>query len=225
MTEEHNINNIATIDGHPVKVRKGLTILEAAQKSGIYIPTLCHLEKLEPYGGCRLCVVHVKKMKGFPTACTTPIEPGMEILTRTPELQKLRREILEFTLSEHPFTCLVCKDKQECTDFMHSTRKVSTITGCNFCTSNGDCELQDLVETLELKDINQIIAEIIQSGIEDGTIRTDVEPVTLAHIIWGDQCGILPSYDSQAKDFTGASHTPQSLLSYHFQLLKKGIES
>jgi len=153
MTEERNINNRATIDGHHVKVRKGLTILDAAQKAGIYIPTLCHLENLEPYGGCRLCVVHVKKMKGFPTACTTPIGPGMEILTRTPELQKLRREILEFTLSEHPFTCLVCKDKQECTDFMHSTRKVSTITGCNFCTSNGDCELQDLVEYLELKDV------------------------------------------------------------------------
>jgi len=153
MTEERDINNTATIDGHPVKVRKGLTILDAAQKAGIYIPKLCHLENLEPYGGCRLCVVEVKKMKGFPTACTTPIEPGMEILTRTPELQKLRREILEFTLSEHPFTCLVCKDKQECTDFMHSTRKVSTITGCNFCTSNGDCELQDLVETLELKDV------------------------------------------------------------------------
>lgn len=153
MTEKHHIKKTANIDGHPVKVRSGLTILEAAQKAGIYIPTLCHLEDLEPYGGCRLCVVDVKEMKGFPTACTTPIEPGMEIRTCTPELQKLRSEILEFTLSEHPYTCLVCKDNQECTDFMHSTRKVNTITGCNFCTSNGDCELQDLVDYLELKDI------------------------------------------------------------------------
>lgn len=153
MTEKHNIKKTASIDGLLVKVNSGLTILEAAKKAGIYIPTLCHLERLEPYGGCRLCAVDVEKMKGFPTACTTPIEPGMEIRTCTPELQKLRREILEFTLSEHPFTCLVCKDKQECTDFMHSTRKVNTITGCNFCTSNGDCELQDLVDYLELKDI------------------------------------------------------------------------
>jgi len=153
MTEKRNINNTATIDGHEVIVRKEITILDAAQKAGIYIPTLCHLENLEPYGGCRLCVVDVKNMKGFPTACTTPIKPGMEISTRTPELQKLRSEILEFSLSEHPFTCLVCKDKRECADFMHSTRKVSTITGCNFCTSNGDCELQDLVDYLELKDV------------------------------------------------------------------------
>lgn len=143
----------ALIDGQSIKVRPDQSILDAAIQADIYIPTLCHLEALDPYGGCRLCVVDVKNMKGFPTACTTPLEAGMEVVTVSPELQKLRREILEFTLSEHPFTCLVCKDKKECTDFMHSTRKVSTITGCNFCTSNGDCELQDLVDYLKLDDI------------------------------------------------------------------------
>ena len=140
----------AYIDGQTIKFRPGQTILDAALKADIYIPTLCHLEMLESYGGCRLCVVEVKDMRGYPTACTTPLEEGMEVLTRSPALQKLRKVILEFTLSEHPFTCLVCKDKNECTDFMHSTRKVSTTTGCNFCTSNGDCELQELVDYLEL---------------------------------------------------------------------------
>jgi len=153
LKEDKHTYGTATIDGQSVKVRPGQTILEAAMKAGIYIPTLCHLELLEPYGGCRLCVVEVEDMKGFPTACTTPLQPGMEVVTVSPALQKLRREILEFTLSEHPFTCLVCKDKNECTDFMHTTRKVSTITGCNFCTSNGDCELQDLVDFLELDDV------------------------------------------------------------------------
>lgn len=154
MREDRKIENTAIIDGQQVKVRKGQTILDAALKAGIHVPTLCHLEHLEPYGGCRLCVVDVKNMKGFPTACTTPLEPGMEIKTNTPELQKLRRNVLEFTLSEHPFTCLVCKDKKACTDYMHTTRKVSTITGCNFCTSNGDCELQDLVDYLDLTDVS-----------------------------------------------------------------------
>jgi len=143
----------ASIDGKKVKVRNSQTILDAIRKAGIYIPTLCHLQNLEPYGGCRLCAVEVQGMKGYPTACTTPLRPGMEILTRTPELQKLRRNILEFILAEHPYTCLVCKDKKDCTDFMHTTRKVSTVTGCNFCTSNGDCELQKLVEFLELDDV------------------------------------------------------------------------
>jgi formate dehydrogenase alpha subunit len=153
MTQKNNINGTAKIDGKIIQIRSGQTIIDAARQADIYIPTLCYLENLKPYGGCRLCIVDIKNMRGFPTACTTPIEPGMEIKTKTRELQKLRREILEFTLSEHPYTCLVCKDKIECTDFMRTTRKVGTITGCNFCASNGDCELQDLVDYLDLKDI------------------------------------------------------------------------
>ena len=151
MSKQHKIT--AIIDGEPVQVPQGQTVLDAAGKAGIYIPTLCYLENLPPYGGCRLCMVDIKGWKGFPTACTTPLEPGMEIRTKTPELQKLRGEILELTLSEHPYTCLVCKDKKECTDFMHTTRKSSTITGCNFCTSNGDCELQELIDYLGLRDV------------------------------------------------------------------------
>lgn len=148
----------ALIDGEPVRLRHGSTVLDAAREAGIYLPTLCYLEGLDPYGGCRLCIVDIKGVNGFPTACTTPLQPGMEVRTKTPALQKLRRNILEMTLSEHPYTCLVCKDKKECGEFMHSTRKAGTITGCNFCTSNGDCELQDLIDYLDLKDIKYPIS-------------------------------------------------------------------
>jgi formate dehydrogenase alpha subunit len=148
----------ALIDGEPVRVPRGFTVLDAARQAGIYIPTLCYLENLKSYGGCRLCIVEIKGSKGYPTACTTPLEPGMEISTGTPELQTLRRNILEMTLSEHPYTCLVCGDKKECGEFMHTTRKAGTITGCNFCTSNGDCELQDLVDYLGLSDVRYPIA-------------------------------------------------------------------
>jgi formate dehydrogenase alpha subunit len=143
----------AIIDGEPVQAMPGSTILDAALQAGMYIPTLCYLKDLKPYGGCRLCMVEIKGWKGFPTACTTPLEPGMEILTKTQHLQKLRAEILEFTLSEHPYTCLVCQDRKACTEFMHTTRKSGTVTGCNFCTSNGDCELQELIDYLELADV------------------------------------------------------------------------
>lgn len=142
-----------TIDGKRFYVPDGITVLEAARLRGIYIPTLCYLENLKSYGGCRLCLVQIKNMRGYPTACTTPAVHEMEITTKSPELQELRKEILELILSEHPYTCLTCKDKNECTEFMHSTRKVSTITGCNFCTSNGDCELQELVDYLEFSDV------------------------------------------------------------------------
>jgi predicted molibdopterin-dependent oxidoreductase YjgC len=148
----------ALIDGEPVRVRSGLTVLDAARRAGIYIPTLCYLERLKAYGGCRLCVVEIKGKKGYPTACTTPLEPGMEITTKTRAIQSLRRSVLELTLSEHPYTCLVCGDRKECGEFMHTTRKAGTITGCNFCTSNGDCELQDLIDYLDLSDVRYPIA-------------------------------------------------------------------
>ena len=150
----NNTQNITvTIDGKTVSVRKGKTVLEAAQKAGIYIPTLCYLENLVPYGGCRLCVVEIKNMHGYPIACTTPVVNKMEVTTDSPELKTLRREILELILSEHPYTCLVCKDKNDCTEYMHTTRKVSTTTGCNYCANNGDCELQNLVDYLEISDV------------------------------------------------------------------------
>ena len=141
------------IDGKKYFVPECITVLEAVRSKGIYIPTLCYLENLLPYGGCRLCVVKIKDMQGYPTACTTPVSTGMEITTISNELQELRREILELILSEHPYTCLTCKEKTECKEFMHSTRKVSITTGCNFCASNGDCELQELVDYLQLSDV------------------------------------------------------------------------
>ena len=61
-----------TINGQGVRVKKGMSVLEAAQAAGIYIPTLCADPDLEPYGGCRLCVVEIEKMRGLPTACTVP---------------------------------------------------------------------------------------------------------------------------------------------------------
>ena len=157
--EKKKIRKISiTIDGKSIMVPEGITILEAARKAGIYIPTLCYLDNLPPYGGCRLCLVEVKNLKGYQTACTTPVSQGMEIITKTADLQILRRDILELILSEHTFTCLICKDKNDCSEYMHSTRKVGVTTGCNFCTSNGDCELQNLVEHLELEDVRFPIA-------------------------------------------------------------------
>jgi len=141
------------IDGKKFTVPHGITVLEAARLKNIYIPTLCYLENLVPYGGCRLCVVEIKNMRGYPTACTTPVVNEMEITTNSPELISLRKETLELILSEHPYTCLVCKNKNDCTEYMHTTRKVSTITGCNFCPKNGDCELQNLAEYLEISDV------------------------------------------------------------------------
>jgi formate dehydrogenase major subunit/formate dehydrogenase alpha subunit len=95
-----------TIDDKNVEARPGSTVLEAAKEAGIHIPTLCYHPSLTAYGGCRLCVVEIEKMRGFPTSCTTPAADGMTVRTDTPQLQEFRKGVLDLILSEHPHACL-----------------------------------------------------------------------------------------------------------------------
>jgi predicted molibdopterin-dependent oxidoreductase YjgC len=103
-----------TINGQKVEIEKGATILEAAQAAGIYVPTLCHDPDLEPYGSCRLCIVEIDGLRGFPTSCTTPATDGMVVRTETPALNEVRRTVLDLLISDHPMDCLTCVKNQRC---------------------------------------------------------------------------------------------------------------
>jgi len=139
-----------TIDGKKIEVEGKRTILEVARENGIFIPSLCDHPRLTPFGGCRLCIVEIKEKGGYPPSCSTYVENGMEIKTKTPRLQKLRREILELILSEHPNACLICSEKENCDEYKSTIRKVGEVTGCVLCSNNGRCELQDVVKTLKI---------------------------------------------------------------------------
>jgi predicted molibdopterin-dependent oxidoreductase YjgC len=104
-----------TIDGKKITVRKLTTVLDAAKKLDIPIPTLCHHPELSPYGGCRLCIVEVKGKAKPVAACTTFAREGMEVITTSPHLEKLRRTTLELLLSDHPNDCMICERAGDCT--------------------------------------------------------------------------------------------------------------
>jgi formate dehydrogenase alpha subunit len=142
-----------TIDDKRVEVDAGGTVLEAIQEAGIYIPTLCYHPSLTPYGGCRLCVVEIEKMRGFPTACTTPASDGMVVKTVTPQLQEFRRGVLELILTEHPHICLICDRRERCEPFDICLRNVSVTERCVLCSKNGRCELQKVVDYVGLEKI------------------------------------------------------------------------
>lgn len=110
-----------TVDGIPVEVEKGTTILAAAEKVGVNIPTLCYLKGLMPDGSCRICTVEIESRgrKKMDTACSAHCNEGDAIYTHSEAVTKARREILNMLLSNHP-------------------------TNCFSCPSNGDCKLQDL---------------------------------------------------------------------------------
>jgi len=104
-----------TIDDREIIVPEGTTILEAAWRNGISIPTLCYHPKLTPSGGCRLCVVDIKGMPRPVASCTTPVANGMEVKTSTPEIEEHRKFVLELILSDHPNDCMVCEATGDCT--------------------------------------------------------------------------------------------------------------
>jgi formate dehydrogenase major subunit len=116
------------VDGIPVSVPEGTSVLRAAAEAGISIPKLCATDSLEPFGSCRLCLVEIEGRKGYPASCTTPVAEGMVVHTQTRKLAELRRGVMELYISDHPLDCLTCP-------------------------ANGNCELQDMAGVVGLREV------------------------------------------------------------------------
>ncbi|MCR5372186.1 MAG: [FeFe] hydrogenase, group A [Solobacterium sp.] len=109
MTEVHlKINNIN------VTAEAGDTVLEAARKNGVHIPTLCYLKDINKSGACRVCLVEVKNARTLLSACTTPVSENMEVFTNSERAIEGRRTSVELILSNHNRECLSCKRNQNC---------------------------------------------------------------------------------------------------------------
>ena len=93
-----------TIDGKDIEAEEGVSLLEAARGAGITIPTLCHHEKLEPLGGCRLCMVEVESRgkARLVVSCVYTVEKGLTVRTRSPKVDRIRKNILELLLAHAP---------------------------------------------------------------------------------------------------------------------------
>ena len=116
------------VDGIPVSVPVGTSVMRAAAEAGVGVPKLCATDSLQPFGSCRLCLVEIDGKKGTPASCTTPCEPGMVVRTQTPRVEELRRNVMELYISDHPLDCLTCP-------------------------ANGDCELQDMAGVVGLREV------------------------------------------------------------------------
>jgi predicted molibdopterin-dependent oxidoreductase YjgC len=143
------------IDGKKIEFEgKGESILDVARTAGIYIPTLCDHDELESYGGCRLCIVQVEGMRGFPPACTTAAKDGMEVKTSTDDLMELKRNILQLLLMEHPSACIICEETERCTEYRPQPYKSGSVTGCTTCPNRYVCDLRSVVENLGIKELD-----------------------------------------------------------------------
>ncbi len=116
------------IDGRDVRVPAGTSVLRAAAEAGIGIPKLCATELLDAFGSCRLCLVQIEGIKGYPASCTTPVAEGMKVTTQNAKLADIRRGVMELYVSDHPLDCLTCP-------------------------ANGHCELQDMAGAVGLREV------------------------------------------------------------------------
>lgn len=118
------------INGKQLQVQEGITIMEAAQKNDIYIPSLCYLKDVHKFGSCRICVVEVERAKSLLASCITPVQEGMVIRTNTTRVRKARRILYELMLSDHPRDCLSCSRNQNCE--LQSLGERIGVPGCRF---------------------------------------------------------------------------------------------
>jgi len=116
------------IDGKPICVPAGTSIMAAAQLGGVSVPRLCATDSLQAFGSCRLCLVEIEGRRGTPSSCTTPVEEGMVVRTQSEQLSRLRKGVMELYISDHPLDCLTC-------------------------SANGDCELQDMAGAVGLREV------------------------------------------------------------------------
>lgn len=117
-----------SIDGTEVAVPEGTSVMRAAAIAGIQIPKLCATDNLDAFGSCRLCAVEIEGRRGLPASCTTPVVEGMAVTTQNERIAKLRRNVMELYISDHPLDCLTC-------------------------SANGDCELQDMAGAVGLREV------------------------------------------------------------------------
>jgi len=151
------------IDHRAVAVPEGTTVLRAAELAGVSVPSLCAHKELSPFGGCRLCAVEIEGARGYPLACSTTATDGMRVTTDTATLREMRVEILQLILSEHPCSCLLCGEQDDCRRSLATIRKAGVTTGCRSCPRDGDCELQAVVGQLG---VDEVRYPIVYRGLE-----------------------------------------------------------
>ena len=144
MANEITIN----IDGVEIKTEAGKMVLEAAIEAGVYVPYLCYHPGMKPFAACRMCVVSVEGGRGFPAACTLPVQDGMKVHSENADVHALRKSVMEMLIAEHPDGCLTCHRVDICGPNDVCLRHVSVNDRCVTCPKNERCELKDTVRYL-----------------------------------------------------------------------------
>jgi formate dehydrogenase major subunit len=130
------------IDGQPITVPDGTSVMRAAALAGVSVPKLCATDTLKAFGSCRLCLVEIEGRKGYPASCTTTVAAGMKIRTQSPKLTQLRRGVIDLYVSDHPLDC-------------------------EGCPAEGHCELQDMAAAVGVTESSYAPGAVHRPALKD----------------------------------------------------------
>lgn len=136
------------IDGRSVEAPDGATLLEVCKAEGVYISSLCYIDGLPPYAGCRMCLVEIDGARGLQLSCTTKITDGMVVRTTTSDVQNNRKAVLSLILANHSDRCLTCHRREHCHPGDICLRDSVVTHRCVTCPKNYRCELQTTCEVV-----------------------------------------------------------------------------
>ena len=137
-----------TIDGRQVEAPEGANLLEVCKASGTYISSLCFIDGLPPYAGCRMCLVEIEGMRGLQLSCTSKVADNMVVRTTIPEVAEARKQVLSIILANHSDRCLTCHRREHCHPGDICLRDGVVTHRCLTCPKNYRCELQATCEVV-----------------------------------------------------------------------------
>ena len=148
-----------TINGTVVEAPDGAPLLEVIKQQGIFISSLCYIDGLPPYAGCRTCLVEIEGQRGLQLSCTTRVADTMVVDTQKEEVADARRQVMSVIMANHSDRCLTCHRTIHCRPGEICLRDDVVTHRCLTCSKNYRCELQATTELLEMAKFEPWVGE------------------------------------------------------------------
>ncbi len=148
-----------TVDGQTIEAPEGAPLVEVLKNNGFYISSLCYIDGLKPYAGCRTCLVDIEGPPGLQLSCTAVVQDGMSVQTSTEEVKEARRAVLSVILATHSDRCLTCHRREHCHPGDICLRDDVVTHRCLTCSKNYRCELQATCEMVGMSGYEPWVGE------------------------------------------------------------------
>jgi len=148
-----------TVDGRTIEADAGAPLVEVLKNNGVYVSSLCYIDGLKPYAGCRTCLVDIEGPPGLQLSCTAIVQDGMVVHTTTDEVQEARRAVLSIILATHSDRCLTCHRREHCHPGDICLRDDIVTHRCLTCSKNYRCELQATCEMVGMSGYEPWVGE------------------------------------------------------------------